>query len=202
MSTLILVKHSLPQMEPEVPANQWRLSEEGQHRAQVFAQKLAQYELDLIFSSIEPKAIETAHIAAAALEKRVEIVEDLHEHDRRNVGFLEKQRFEASIAQFFAQPDVLILGNETANQAYHRFSSAVVGITEEYADKNVALITHGTVLTLFVSRLAGIEPFPFWKNLDLPSWVVLSHPNLSLMSVCQSIDTKNSRGGNLHEAVN
>ncbi|MDE0013893.1 MAG: histidine phosphatase family protein [Candidatus Poribacteria bacterium] len=151
MSTLILVKHSLPQIEPEVPANQWRLSEEGQRRVQVLAQKLAQYELDLIFSSIEPKAIETAHIVAAALEKQVEIVEDLHEHDRRNVGFLEKQRFEASIAQFFAQPDVLTLGNETANQAYHRFSRTVVGITEEYADKNVALITHGTVLTLFVN---------------------------------------------------
>ena len=195
MSTLILVKHSLPQIEPEIPAHQWRLSEEGQRRVQVLARKLAQYELDIMFSSVEPKAIETAHIVAAVLEKRVEIVEDLHEHDRRNVGFLEKQRFEASIAQFFAQPDVLILGNETANQAYHRFASAVGGITEEYTNKNIALITHGTVLTLFVNRLAGIEPFLFWKDLDLPSWVVLSHPKLKLVSVCKSIDPENSRGG-------
>ena len=197
MPILILVKHALPRIDPMVPANRWRLSEEGQHFSQVLAQKLAQYELDLIFSSVEPKAIETANIVATALEKRVEVVEDLHEHDRNSVGFLEKKKFEASVAQFFNQPDLLIFGNETANQAYHRFSRAVMGIIEKYADKNIALITHGTVLTLFVSRLVGIEPFAFWKDLELPSWVVLSHPDLGLRRVCKSINNENANGGHL-----
>lgn len=197
MSVLILVKHALPQIDPRVPANQWRLSEEGQHFSQVLAQRLAQYELDLVFSSVEPKAIETAHIVATALEKSVEVVEDLHEHDRNNVGFLEKKRFEASVAQFFNQPGLLTFGNETANQAHHRFSRAVMQIIEKYADKNIALITHGTVLTLFVSRLVGIEPFSFWKDLELPSWVVLSHPDLGLRRVCKSINNESANGGNL-----
>ena len=196
MPVLILVKHALPQIDPTVPASQWRLSEEGRHVSQVFAQRLAQYELDLIFSSVEPKAIETAHIVAAALEKSVEVVENLHEHARNNVGFLEKKEFEASVARFFNQPGLLTFGNETANQAHHRFSRAVMGIIEKYADKNIALITHGTVLTLFVSRLVGIEPFAFWKDLELPSWVVLSHPDLDLRSVCKSINNENANGGN------
>ena len=183
MPILILVKHALPLIDPAVPASQWQLSEAGQAGAQVLTQKLATYHPDLIFSSAEPKAIETAHIVATVLDKQVEVVEGLHEHDRRNVGFLEKRKFEASIAQFFDQPDQLTLGTETANQAYHRFSKGVTGIIERYPDKNVVLITHGTVLTLFVSRLAGIEPFPFWKDLDLPSWVVLSQPDLGLVSV-------------------
>ena len=197
MPVLILVKHALPQIDPMVPANQWRLSEEGQCFSQVLAQKLAQYELDLIFSSVEPKAIETADIVATALEKRVEVVEDLHEHDRNNVGFLEKKKFEASVAQFFNQPDLLTFGDETADQAHHRFSRAVMGIIEKYADKNIALITHGTVLTLFVSRLVGVEPFAFWKGLELPSWVVLSHPDLGLRRVCKSINNENVNGGSL-----
>ncbi|RKU20963.1 hypothetical protein C6500_07430 [Candidatus Poribacteria bacterium] len=196
MSVLVLVKHALPQIDPMVPANQWRLSEEGQHFSQVLAQRLAQYELDLIFSSVEPKAIETAQIVATALEKPFEVVKDLHEHDRNSVGFLEKKRFEASVAQFFNQPDLLTFGNETANQAHHRFSRAVMGIIEKYTDKNIVLITHGTVLTLFVSRLVGIEPFAFWKDLELPSWVVLSHPDLGLRSVCKSINNENANGGN------
>ena len=197
MSVLILVKHALPQIDPTVPANQWRLSKEGQHCSQVLAQRLEQYGLDLIFSSVEPKAIETAAIVATALEKWVEVVEGLHEHDRSSVGFLEKKEFEASVAQFFNQPDLLTFGNETANQAHHRFSQAVMGIIEKYADKNIALITHGTVLTLFVSRLVGIEPFTFWKDLELPSWVVLSHPDLGLRSVGKSINNENANGGNL-----
>ena len=197
MSVLILVKHALPQIDPTVSANQWRLSEEGQHFSRVLARKLAQYGLDLIFSSVEPKAIETARIVATALEKRIEVVEGLHEHDRNNVGFLEKKKFEASVAQFFNQPNLLTFGNETANQAHHRFSRTVMGIIEKYADKNIALITHGTVLTLFVSRLVGIEPFAFWKDLALPSWVVLSHPDLGLRRVCKSINNEDANGGNL-----
>ena len=197
MSVLILVKHALPQIDPTVPANRWRLSEEGQHFSRVLAQKLAQYRLDLIFSSVEPKAIETANIVATALEKPVEVVEGLHEHDRNNVGFLEKKKFETSVAQFFNQPGLLTFGNETANQAHHRFSRTVMGIIGKYTDKNIALITHGTVLTLFVSRLVGIEPFAFWKDLELPSWVVLSYPDLGLRRVCKSINNGNANGGNL-----
>lgn len=195
MPLLILVKHALPKIDPMEPANQWRLSEEGRHVSQVLAQRLARYKLDLIFSSVEPKAIETAQIVATALEKPVEVVEGLHEHDRSSVGFLEKKKFEASVAQFFNQPDLLTFGNETANQAHHRFSRAVMGIIEKYADKDIALITHGTVLTLFVSRLVGIEPFAFWQDLALPSWVVLSHPDLGLRSVCKSINNENENGG-------
>ena len=197
MPTLILVKHALPQIDPMVPANQWRLSEKGQDFSQGLAQKLAQYRLDLIFSSVEPKAIETARIVATALEKRIEVVEGLHEHDRNNVGFLKKKKFEASVAQFFNQPDLLTFGNETANQAHHRFSRAVMGIIEKYPDKNIALVTHGTVLTLFVSRLVGIEPFAFWKDLALPSWVGLSHPDLGLRRICKSINNEDANGGNL-----
>ena len=189
MPTLTLIKHSLPQINPTVPANQWRLSEEGRVRARVLAQKLAPHSPDLIFSSVEPKAVETAQIVGKVLDKPVEVVEGLHEHDRRNVKFLDKRKFEASIAQFFAQPDVLTFGDETADQAYHRFSQAVAGITASYSDSNLAFITHGTVLTLLVSRLTAIAPFPFWKGLELPSWVVLSHPDLALIKVFKSIDT-------------
>ena len=188
MPTLILIKHALPQIDPTVPANQWRLSEEGHRRAQVLAQNLAKYSLDLIFSSVEPKAVETAQVVGDALDKQVEVVEGLHEHARCNVKFLDKEKFEESVAQFFAQPDVLTFGSETADQAYHRFSRAVVGITAKYPNNNLALITHGTVLTLFVSRLAAVAPFLFWRDLELPSWVILSHPDLELVKVFKSIN--------------
>ena len=188
MPTLILIKHSQPQIDPTIPANQWQLSAEGHRRAQVLAQKLAKYELDLIFSSVEPKAVETAQVVGNALDKPVEVVKGLHEHARCNVKFLEKDKFEESVAQFFAQPDVLTFGSETADQAHHRFSQAVAGISAKYPNNNLALITHGTVLTLFVSRLAAVAPFPFWKDLELPSWVVLAHPNLELVKVFKSIN--------------
>ena len=87
MQTLILVKHSLPEIDPSVPEKEWRLSCEGRWRARKLGERLDRYKLDLVVSSIEPKAIETAEIASDCLKIPMEIVEGLHEHKRVNVGF-------------------------------------------------------------------------------------------------------------------
>lgn len=52
---------------------------------------------------------------------------------------------------------------------------------------NIIIVAHGTVITLFVSRRAGLEPFPFWKRLALPSFVVLSLPDQAVESVVDDI---------------
>jgi broad specificity phosphatase PhoE len=52
----------------------------------------------------------------------------------------------------------------------------------------VAVVTHGTVMTLFVTRAAGLEAFPFWKRLGLPAFVVLSWPGFGLLDVVEGVD--------------
>ena len=191
MPALVLVKHSLPEIDSAVPANQWHLSQEGRLRSRVLGRRLVQYDIDVVVSSVEPKALETAQIAARSLHKPLKIVAGLHEHDRSNVQFLAKEQFAESIARFFARPTDLIFGKETASQAHSRFSRAVSGVSATYSKENVALITHGTVMSLFAGPIAGLEPLALWKQLGLPSWLVLSHPNFRLVEVCGRID-----GGN------
>ena len=118
-------KHSLPVVDPDVPAREWRLSDEGRIRSRILGEDLEGYDLDLVFVSDEPKAVETAEIAAGNLNVPVEIVEGLHEHERVNVGFLEKERFERSIERFISRPADLVFGEETADGAHDRFSKAV-----------------------------------------------------------------------------
>lgn len=187
MSVLVLVKHSLPLVDPGVPARKWRLSDEGRVRSRMLGEELAGYELDLVVSSDEPKAVETAEIAARVLNVPVEIVEGLHEHERGNVGFLEKERFERSVERFFCRPADLVFGEETADEAHDRFSKAVNGLSVRFRHKNIAIVTHGTVLSLFVSRISEIEPFALWKQLDLPSWIVLSRPDFRVVDVRRNI---------------
>ncbi len=188
MRKLILVKHSLPEIVPNVPSQQWHLAEEGRLRCKSLADRLAAHHPDVIVASVEPKAVETAQIAANLLGKPFETAEGLHEHDRSNVGLFEsKVQFEAAVADFFEKPQSLVLGRETADQAYQRFAKAVAGVIDRYPNDNVAVITHGTVITLFVTRTAGLEPFPFWKRLGLPSFVVLSLPGLDLLETVEQI---------------
>ena len=173
MSVLVLVKHSLPEVVENVPAREWKLSVEGRARGKRLAHRLAEFHPDRIFSSIEPKAGETAGLIAEELGLSVDVFEGLHEHDRSNVGYLSSDRFENAVQEFFTRPNELVFGNETADQAYRRFKSAVDSITKKCPDQTVVLVSHGTVISLYVSRLTGISELPLWKELGLPSFIAL-----------------------------
>jgi len=187
MYKLILVKHSLPEILPEIPASEWHLSAEGRRRCQVLADELAGHDPDIIFSSPELKAQETAQIVAQQLVKPLFIVPGLHEHERKTVWFKNEDQFKASVKEFFEQPDALVFGEETATQALNRFSSAVDQLISKNRDQTLVVVSHGTVITLFVADNCGIEPFPFWSRLDLPSFVVLSLPDLVVLSTTQTL---------------
>ena len=170
---LILVKHSVPEIEENRPANTWKLSAEGQVRVQRLAEELKSYEPEAIVCSHEPKAQETAAILASQLQLDLQTVPNLHEHDRSTMPFLSHDVFQASIHDFFQKPDELVFGRETANQAYTRFYRAVHSVLNEHIDKTVVIVTHGTVISLFVSRLTGSSDFELWNKLGLPSFIAI-----------------------------
>ena len=158
-SYLILVKHSLPEIVEGLPAREWKLSEEGERRAEQLAHCLIQFQSETIVSSDEPKAIETAEIIGRVLSLKVKIVKGMHEQQRDNVAYLSPDLFEASVREFFKKPDQIIFGSESADQAHARFSQAVFSVLKSNVDKTVAIVAHGTVISLFVSRLVQISDF-------------------------------------------
>jgi len=175
---LILVKHSMPEIEEAYPANTWKLSKEGQLRAQRLAEQLESFEPEVIISSNEPKAKETAELVASRFRLEMQIIADLHEHDRSDVPYLSHDTFQASIREFFQKPEDLVFGKETANQAHARFYRAVHSILNEHRNKTVVIVAHGTVISLFVSRLTGSSDLELWNKLGLPSFVAMDlHSN-------------------------
>jgi broad specificity phosphatase PhoE len=186
---LMLVRHSLPEIVPALPASQWSLSEAGRQRCEPLADRLAVYGPDVFVTSTEPKAVETGRIVAELLGRPWETAEGLHEHERRDVAFESQERFEAAVAGFFAEPGRLVFGSETSDRAHQRFAQAIAAVVERFPSQSVAVVTHGTVMTLFVTRAAGLEPFPFWKRLGLPAFVVLSLPELGLLSVVEDVES-------------
>ena len=94
MSRLVLVKHSMPEIERDKPASAWKLGEAGRRRAGLLAARLKEFSPSVIRSSREPKAIETAEIVANDHGVPVEIVDGLEEHHRKN---LRKQSSDYSV---------------------------------------------------------------------------------------------------------
>lgn len=183
MSALILVRHSAPEIVSEVSARDWHLSAEGRARCLLLAAALAPYQPCAIITSVEQKAVETGQIVAERLGVPQAAMDGLHEHDRRNVGLLDPATFQARVAAFFAEPDTLVLGHETAAQARARFTRAIDAVLAAYPHDTVAVVAHGTVLSLYLAQVAGIDPYPFWQRLGLPAFVVLARPSLAVLTV-------------------
>lgn len=179
MRRLILVRHSIPDIRRDVPAAEWRLSAEGVARAREFARRLQPAGALQVFTSSEPKAIETAQALAEAWGLPVEQVTGLQEHERPQAQMLSRDVFEGKIAELFSKPNQLVLGAETADQARRRFTAALMRLLTR-GTGDVVVVSHGTVMTLFVAEVTGMEPFAFWKRQEMPFAVTLTLPELRL----------------------
>jgi broad specificity phosphatase PhoE len=163
---VLLIRHSAPEIDPARPAEEWPLSEEGRRRCAPLAERVALYRPDRLLSSPEPKALETAALIAPMLGLDVEVDDALRETARRTVGWLDREAFRAGIRALFARPDDVVFGEESAAAALARFAEAV-----EALEGRPAVVTHGTVMSLYVGRSHPDRGFAFWERLGLPAAV-------------------------------
>ena len=182
MSNLILIKHSIPAIDPNQPANEWHLSDEGRARCIPLAKEIIPFQPEILVSSHEPKAFDTAQEISKIIHLPVKTAEHIHEHQRRSIQFTTQEQFTLNIKNLFSHPTELVFGEETAEQAQKRITLAINGLISVYTNKNIAIISHGTVISLFLSSVLKIDPFEIWKQLDLPSFVVVSQPKFKLIS--------------------
>ena len=182
MRKLILIRHSAVTQDPTLSSHQWRLSAAGRARAQALAAHIAPHHPTRFITSEEPKAIETGHILAEALGNPCTTTPGLQEHDRTGVPYFHSPaEFEAAVIQLFEQPNELVFGQETADQACHRFTRAIHTLLAQHPTGNLAIVTHGTVLTLFLTHHnPHLDSIPFWRSLKLPDLVVVSLPDMNL----------------------
>ena len=88
--------------------------------------------------------------------------------------------------RFFSEPDRVVFGSETANEALARFSGAIATVLEA-EPSDAVVVTHGTVMTLYVAEVAKVEPMGFWRWLGMPSFVVLTLPEMRVSEVVESV---------------
>lgn len=181
MRYLVLIRHSMPEVDPSVPAREWQLSEEGRRRCVLLAREVSAYDPVAVVTSREPKAIETGQILAEGLGVACETAGGLQEHERPWTPWEGREAFEDKVARFFERPESLVFGEETADQAGRRFRAALEEVLQRHGQGNLAVVSHGTVMTLLVAGSNQIDPFGFWQSLGLPAVVVLAVPGYRLV---------------------
>ena len=154
--------------------------DEGRQRCQSLAVALQDHQPDTVITSNEVKAQQTAEALATAFAIPIDYETLLHEHKRTDAPFLPDEQFLDTIHTFFNQPERLVFGNETAAQALQRFQRGINNVLKRYPEGNLIIVTHGTVLSLFVAHHTGQDPFTFWQQLDQPAFVIFNHPPFRL----------------------
>ncbi len=184
---LILVKHALPEIDPERPPTRWHLSSEGMAACVELAGAIAPYGPDRIVTSRTRKAFETGRILAENLSIHVRAVDDLEEQHRDGLGWLSRTVYNDGVRRALECPDELVFGEESVSDALARFTGAIAGELARDVAETVVAVTHGTVMTAFLAPLLREPPFELWKRLALPSFAVLRRPDLSVVKVVESI---------------
>ncbi len=188
MPRLFLIKHAKPKIVAEIPAKDWLLSDEGREASVRLAGILKTSDISWVVTSTEPKAQETGRILAVELGLPYSSEPDLHEHARASTLLIpDLHQWQALVQRFFAKPAELVFGEETADQAHSRFATALKAAMGKYPGQSLAVVAHGTVISLLVSRANDTDGFALWKRLGLPSVVEVEWPNLRLIRVIEEV---------------
>jgi broad specificity phosphatase PhoE len=143
--TLILVRHGPTLPDPDVPASKWPL---------VSAEACIALGASLpnlpVTCSDERKAIETAR----AIGRTYAVDPRLREVDRPWSD--DPVAFEYTCRRYLS--GVSVPEWEPQSSALARFTEAAHGI----------VISHGTILSLYVGANTGVDPFAFWRSLQMP----------------------------------
>lgn len=186
--TVILIKHARPRVIPTAPAPQWRLGDEGRQQCAALADALVAWKPELFIASEEPKASETARLTAQRLGVPWRTAPGLHEHDRSHTPYLaDDEAYRAQITGLFARSDEPVFGPETAGAALARFSAALDDALTRVTERSVAVVAHGTVISLYVARRFGMDGYTLWWRLGLPALIVTDAPGLTEPLVVEQI---------------
>jgi 2,3-bisphosphoglycerate-dependent phosphoglycerate mutase len=163
------VRHAAPEIDPARSPARWRLSGAGRAAAAALRETVR---VDAVVSSPEPKALETA----AALDAPLEVDLRLREQDRAGVPFFaSRDDFVAAVEAGFARPGDVVLGVESFDAARARFAAAVEAARDGHPGERVALVSHGTVIALYLARLTGGDAVQLWRGLAMPDVRQLPH---------------------------
>lgn len=172
-SRILLIRHARPEMVEGVPARAWRLSDAGREAARALARDIDVGTARVVYSSTEPKALETAQIVADLAGLSVVPDERLGEHRRGTVeAIADDLSFRKRVEGVLRDPDSDTFGEETGAQAVRRFTAAMTEIVDEEMGRDVIVVSHGTVIALFTER--DVEKrVALWRNLGMPDAISL-----------------------------
>lgn len=170
---IVLVRHAMPVLIPEVRAEQWRLGPAGRAAARALGRTL---ERGVVVSSDEPKAAETA--AEIAVLHGVEVVLDARLREVRRPYVWTDDDIYRDRARAYLRGES-VEGWERHAAVATRFAAAVADHASRALATGVPLVvvTHGLAMTLWAWSIGAVtDRVAWWEPLGFPDAVRVAGP--------------------------
>ena len=173
MTHLVLIRHGRSEMNAQRRVQGWLdspLDEIGRAQARLLADRLRDWELQVIYTSSLKRALETAEIVAQVLQVPTVVDERLRERGVGDLTGLNREEIESQFPEWLRQWEgnrrVSAPGGEPIGLFWSRVSAVFGEIVDNITEGSVAVVTHGGVLQVYLSQLLGMEqgyspPFSF-----------------------------------------
>jgi broad specificity phosphatase PhoE len=183
VTTILLARHGESDWNR---ARRWQgfadrpLTELGREQAVALAERLADTELDAVFSSDLQRARETAEIVARSKDLRVETTPDLREVDVGSWSGLTRGEAEARFPEAFAR---WLQGGEgwDDGETYAEMSRRVVGailrIAAKHPNGRALVVAHGGSIRAVHAAALGVDVHTYRR-------IQRVEPNATLSAVC------------------
>ncbi|NHJ05640.1 MAG: histidine phosphatase family protein [Candidatus Heimdallarchaeota archaeon] len=152
-NTFFLLRHAQTEMVQNKKISEWPLTERGIIIASKLANEIFRKPFDLIYSSSEPKAIQTAKPFAEKYNLKIIQCFEFRELNRDRGDFQSEDLYKANVELVLKNRDRIYNNWETANNALSRFKEKFQEIDNENQNKKILIVSHGLILNLFFAHL-------------------------------------------------
>ena len=166
----------MPEIDPSVPAKRWSLGAEGQHQARKLAGVFSP-QPEVVVSSTEPKAFRRVNLLPSA--RRPPCLNPTSACANTTVArwvFSTEKRFKTQSPGFFACLTGLYSAAKQPTKRA-RFDRAVEHHCAQHAGAHLAIVCHGTVLSLWVIGAWATIPLRCGKHCSCPRGYLRNTPN-------------------------
>lgn len=155
-NTLIFLRHAETEVDMNIKISNWKLTKRGRKDAFDLSELNLFNEIDIIISSNEDKAYQTAQPISEKFNKQIIRDKNLNEINRDHGRFVESKEEYLNNMKFCVENRNQSINNwETGNHALERFSKRIQEIDLKYSYKKILIVAHGGVINLYFAQILG-----------------------------------------------
>lgn len=171
-NSLYFLRHAKTKVDLSTPAREWSITKDGALSARELASSEKFSQIDGIIHSSESKAKQTAEAFVDGLDVQMYQLSGLDELARNHEGKLNDEEYRDRVRRTLSDLEKSVPGWESGASALKRFEDAVRKVDIMFHRKNVLIVSHGIVLTLYFNKLKGFEAIAYerWSQLTFLAW--------------------------------